>query len=223
LIDEAIAARDFEKARAIAMDYVDLDSPDDGQEKNLYKINAAQIRWMILNGDMADAETLSRELGCADVFWEELKKNIGSVQNLDFRSLYMLLACYPFTATYHPQLRAYAKEDLNRANEYANDKHMESVWKDQYKTAYYSSNVGYNDEVGQCNSIVLQVIDLMMYEDDKKAEIKKMLNLLKPEAVETHREKVADKYSKAYNIDYKLENYAKQQAIKMLKEKGIKL
>ena len=79
--------------------------------------------------------------------------------------------------------------------------------------------MGYNTEVAKYNRLVSQVIDLATF-DGNKEYLRKLLPLLKPEAVETSRKKVSDCY---LDISYKLVNNAKTDALRKIKEAGINL
>lgn len=223
-IEQALQNREFDKAREIAMKFNDDNRLDEKSERQirLDKINKAQISLMLSDGNLDDAEALSRELGCSELFWEEVNKNIRPLYEADFRSLYMLLSNYPFTTNYHSQLKRFYIGYIRYAQDYAVNKEQ-SMYSDiaDSKTHYYNTNVGYNDEVTKFNNIVLKIVDLAVF-DEKTAELKKLVSLLKPEAVETRRKKV-DQYSDYYDIDYKLENRAKQQALDKIKEAGIRL
>ncbi len=218
-LEKALSNREFEKAREIAMRFSDEKGRYEYHSKReiqTNRVNKAQITWMISEGNLEDAETLSRELGCTDVFWEEISKNIRPLYESDFRSLYLLLCNYPFTASYHSQLKRYDVSYLPKAQNYAVNKDGS-----YYKQYYYSSNVGYNDEVAKFNNIVNKIINLAIF-DEKASDLKKLVSLLKPEAVETSR-KCVDDYNDYYDIYYKLENSAKQQALAQIKEAGIRI
>ena len=209
-IERALSDRDFEKAREIAASL-------EWKGGIFTKIDKAQISYMVSSGEIQNAEELSRELDCSYIFWKEVNKNVRPLYESDFRSLYMLLSNFPFTASYHSQLKKYYVYNLERAQEYAISSRTGSLWKEEF----YSSNVGYNDEATMFNNIILKIIDLAIF-DDKTADLKKLIPLLKPEAVEIRRKKV-DKDHEYYDIDYKLENRAKQQALEKIKETGIRL
>jgi hypothetical protein len=197
-----------------------MDGDDDlyRVKERMEKINRAQISVMVSDGDIVAAEMLSREVGCSDIFWDEVNKNINYLYMNDFRSLYTLLSGYTLEAAFFPQLRHIDGSKIG--NEYYDKE----------------TNEPYLREIARYNSIVLRVLDLLIF-DEKKAEIKKMLNLLKPEAIEKERKSFVEHVQEYdynekkhvsvrhtyYDIDYKLENRAKQQALAKIKETGIRL
>ncbi len=223
-IEEAIANRQFEEARMLVLG---MEEPqDDGQYARAYgeksekeqlmeKVNRAQISLMVSDGDLEDAASLSSELNCTDLFWEEISKNVRQIYESSFRELYILLTRYPITATYHSYLRDFDVSRFKSAESYAREKRYG-------ENAYYESNVGYNDQVGKFNNIVLSIIDLAIF-DGKTTDLKKLVLLLKPEAVETRRKKSYDYYDDYFDIYYKQENRAKQQALAKIKEAGLRI
>lgn len=223
-IEEAIANREFEEARMLVLG---MEEPkDDGQYARAYgeksekeqlmeKVNRAQISLMVSDGDLEDAASLSSELNCTDLFWEEISKNVRHIYESSFRELYILLTRYPITATFHPHIQHLYLLDYERAERYAREGGYG-------KDSYFEYNVGYNDQVGKFNNIVLSIIDLAIF-DGKTADLKKLVLLLKPEAVETRRKKSSEYHDDWFDIDYKLENRAKQQALAKIKEAGLRI
>lgn len=212
-IEQLISDRDFDKARQIAYK---LDSRD--KEKALTKINKAQLSVMVVEFSLKDAEYMAQELNAMPEFFEVLEHNIQGVYSKDFRGLYNLLTRYPISASFHSK---YEKDDLREkdAYKYASDKSSLSG-----KDYYYSTNIGYNAEVSKFNNLVSQVIDLAIF-DGNKEYLRKLLPLLKPEAVENgekYRETDVWK-TKHYDTLFKLENKAKTEALRKIKEAGINL
>lgn len=210
-IEQLISNRDYDKARQVANK---LDGRD--KEETLTKINKAQLSVMVVEFSLKDAEYMAQELNAMPEFFEVLEHNIQSVYSKDFRGLYNLLSRYPISASYHAQLSHIGDTDLQWAHAYAGGDHS-SI----YEKYYYSTNVGYNTEIGRLNKLVSQVLDMAIF-DENKDYIRKLLPLFKPEAVETKRVEQKD-FSGGYNISYKLENTAKADALRKIKEAGITL
>lgn len=229
-IEKYIANREFDKARDIA-----LSIPSDAREKHyprryyreeaMEKINLTQLADMINNGQLEDAEALSNELDIKHVFWDLVKKNLSKLYTNNFRALYSVLTRYPITTTYHEKLTDYSIWHLERANEYASmDYEGRKRWASFYKEYYDNSNVGYNDEIKQLNLLVMQVTDMAIFDNNVDC-IRKMLLLLKPEAVEVSRVKSRkdEEVTNYATITYKLENKAANEVIAKAKQAGINL
>lgn len=195
-IEQAIANRDYDQAREIAVRMVG----DKEQKASLQKVNSAHLNYVIASGgSLEDAEMLAKELSATTEFWDVIAKNILKLYAQDFRMLYSYLVRYPVHYSY--------KEKIS----------------DSYDYGSYmgKSNDGYNSEVKTYNDAIMQVIDLAIF-DNKKDYIKKCLPLFKPEAVEISR-KQSSKGESYYNLTYKLENKAKAEAMRKIKETGINL
>lgn len=208
-IEQLISDRDFDKARQVANKLGGYN-----KEEFLTKINKAQLSVMVVEFSLKDAEYMAQELNAMPEFFEVLEHNISSVYSKDFRGLYNLLTRYPIEATYHAELKHLWYSDLEDAEKYAADGR---AWKEKY----LATNVGYNTEVGKYNKLVMQVIDLASF-DGNKEYLRKLLPLLKPEAVETQRN-WEEKEHYYLTIKYKLDNKAKSEAQRKIKEAGINL
>lgn len=212
-IERKISNRDFDGAREAANTLW-------GNQKGsiITQINKAQLSVMVVDFSLKDAEYMAQELNAMPEFFEVLEHNIQGVYSKDFRGLYNLLTRYPISASFHSK---YEKDDFMEkdAYEYASDKSSLSG-----KDYYYSTNIGYNAEVSKFNNLVSQVIDLAIF-DGNKEYLRKLLPLLKPEAVENgekYRETDVWK-TKHYDTLFKLENKAKTEALRKIKEAGINL
>ena len=213
-IEQLISNRDYDKAceKANKLDRAD-------KEQALAKINKAQLSVMVVNNSVEDAQYLAQELNAMPEFFEVLEHNVQKIYARDFRSLYNMLTRYPITASFHSKLSDSCLDIyIENAHEYVAD-HTSG-----YKEYYYSTNVGYNDEVGKYNRLVEQVLDLAIF-DGNKEYIRKLLPLFKPEAVENGKKYTrTDTWGeKEYDILYKLENKAKAEAQRKIKEAGINL
>ena len=209
-IEQLISNRDYDKAREKANK---LDRAD--KERALAKINKAQLSVMVVNNSVEDAQYLAQELNAMPEFFEVLEHNVQKIYERDFRGLYNMLTRYPIEATYHAELKHLWYSDLEHAEKYAAD------GSDFYKDDYLKTNVGYNTEVAKYNKLVMQVIDLATF-DGNKDYLRKLLPLLKSEAVETQRN-WEEKEHYYLTIKYKLENKAKSEAQRKIKEAGINL
>lgn len=209
-IEQLISNRDYDGARQKANK---LNRKD--KEETLAKINKAQLSVMVVEFSLKDAEYMAQELNAMPEFFEVFENNIQSVYSKDFRGLYNLLSRYPITASYHAQLSHIDDLRLQWAHAYAGGDHS-SI----YEEYYYSTNVAYNTEIGRLNKLVSQVLDLAVF-DENKEYLRKLLPLFKPEAVEAKRVKQDNRGY--YNISYKLENNAKADALRKIKEAGINL
>ena len=209
-IEQLISNRDYDKAREKANK---LDRDD--KEQALAKINKAQLSVMVVNNSVEDAQYLAQELNAMPEFFEVLEHNVQKIYERDFRGLYNMLTRYPIEATYHAELKHLWHSDLEDAEKYAAD------GSDFYKDDYLKTNVGYNTEVAKYNKLVMQVIDLATF-DGNKDYLRKLLPLLKSEAVETQRN-WEEKEHYYLTIKYKLENKAKSEAQRKIKEAGINL
>lgn len=209
-IEQLISNRDYDKAREKANK---LDRDD--KEQALAKINKAQLSVMVVNNSVEDAQYLAQELNAMPEFFEVLEHNVQKIYARDFRGLYNMLTRYPITASYHSELKHLWHNDLEDAEEYA------AGGSDYYKDKYLKTNVGYNTEVAKYNKLVMQVIDLATF-DGNKDYLRKLLPLLKPEAVETQRN-WEEREHYYLTIKYKLENKAKSEAQRKIKEAGINL
>ena len=210
-IEQAIAAREYDKAREIAVKMVG----DAYRKRSIDKVNFAQLSYVLDNSSLEDAEYLAKELNAIPILWKVIERNTYKLYERDFRTLYTMLSRYPMKAVYHSSLVDFSNAAMAKANAWSRedyDIHSNDA-------SYYASNVAYNDEVMLFNRIVLQIIDLAIY-DGKKEYIKKMMPMLKPEAVEIGR-KATGEY--AYTYSYKLENKAKADALRKIKEAGINL
>lgn len=205
-IEQLISDRDFDKARQKA------NKLGREKEETLKRINKAQLSVMVIEFSLKDAEYMAQELNAMPEFYEVLERNISSVYSKDFRGLYNLLTRYPFSASYHSELKHLWYTDIEKAEEHIADSRF-------HEEEYLRTNVGYNTEVAKYNRLVSQVIDLATF-DGNKEYLRKLLPLLKPEAVETSRKKVSDSY---LDISYKLVNNAKTDALRKIKEAGINL
>ena len=210
-IEQKISDRDFDAAREYA---TQLSSIKD-KEQALAKINKAQLSVMVVNNSVEDAQYLAQELNAMPEFFEVLEHNVQKIYERDFRGLYNMLTRYPIEATYHAELKHLWHSDLENAEKYAAD------GSDFYKDDYLKTNVGYNTEVAKYNKLVMQVIDLATF-DGNKDYLRKLLPLLKSEAVETQRN-WEEKEHYYLTIKYKLENKAKSEAQRKIKEAGINL
>ena len=208
-IEQLISDRDFDKARQKA------NKLGREKEETLKRINKAQLSVMVIEFSLKDAEYMAQELNAMPEFFEVLEHNISSVYSKDFRGLYNLLTRYPIEATYHPELKHLWSHDLEDAEKYA------AGGSDFYKDKYLKTNVGYNTEVAKYNKLVEQVIDLATF-DGNKEYLRKLLPLLKPKAVETQRS-WEEKEHYYLTIKYKLENKAKADALRKIREAGINL
>lgn len=209
-LEQKISDRDFDGARELANKL-----GRNEKEKAIERINKAQLSVMVVNNSLEDAQYLAQELDAMPEFFDVLEHNVQKVYERDFRGLYNMLTRFPIIASYHALLSHVCDADLDLANSYIADHNSSSL----YKEKYYSTNVGYNDEVGKYNRLVEQVLYLAIFDGDKE-KIKKLLPLLKPEAVETKRIKQND-FQGGYNISYKLENAAQANAQRKIKEAGI--
>ena len=209
-IEQLISNRDYDKAREKANK---LDRRD--KEQALAKINKAQLSVIVVNNSVEDAQYLAQELNAMPEFFEVLEHNVQKIYERDFRGLYNMLTRYPIEATYHAELKHLWHSDLENAEKYAAD------GSDFYKDDYLKTNVGYNTEVAKYNKLVMQVIDLATF-DGNKDYLRKLLPLLKSEAVETQRN-WEEKEHYYLTIKYKLENKAKSEAQRKIKEAGINL
>jgi hypothetical protein len=209
-IEQLISNRDYDKAREKANK---LDRDD--KEQALAKINKAQLSVMVVNNSVEDAQYLAQELNAMPEFFEVLEHNVQKIYARDFRGLYNMLTRYPIEATYHAELKHLWYSDLEDAEKYA------AGGSDFYKDDYLKTNVGYNTEVGKYNKLVMQVIDLASF-DGNNEYLRKLLPLLKPEAVETQRN-WEEKEHYYLTIKYKLDNKAKSEAQRKIKEAGINL
>lgn len=208
-IEQLISNRDYDKAREKA-------NKLDDKEQALAKINKAQLSVMVVNNSVEDAQYLAQELNAMPEFFEVLEHNVQKIYERDFRGLYNMLTRYPIEATYHAELKHLTYSDLENAERYAADGSDYF-----YKDDYLKTNVGYNTEVVKYNKLVMQVIDLATF-DGNKDYLRKLLPLLKPEAVETQRN-WEEKDHFYLTIKYKLDNKAKSEAQRKIKEAGINL
>lgn len=209
-IEQLISNRDYDKAREKANK---LDRDD--KEQALAKINKAQLSVMVVNNSVEDAQYLAQELNAMPEFFEVLEHNVQKIYERDFRGLYNMLTRYPIEATYHAELKHLWHSALGDAEKYA------AGGSDFYKDDYLKTNVGYNTEVAKYNKLVMQVIDLATF-DGNKDYLRKLLPLLKPEAVETQRNWEENEHY-YLTIKYKLDNKAKAEALRKIKETGINL
>lgn len=214
-LEQKISERDFDGARELANKL----SRDDDKEKAIERINKAQLSVMVVNNSLEDAQYLAQELDAMPEFFDVLEHNVQKIYERDFRGLYNMLTRFPITASYHAKLSDNCLDIyLQHAYDYAAN-HTSA-----YKEYYYSTNVGYNDEVERYNRLVEQVLDLAIF-DGNKEYIRKLLPLFKPIAVENGK-KATKKDSwgdQEYDILYKLENKAKADAQRKIKEAGINL
>lgn len=196
-VELAISNREYDQARSLAQKIWYKDE----KQKEMDKINSSQLSYVLDNGSLEDAESLAKDLNALPVFWEVIDKNINKIYARDFRSIYMLLVRYPFKATY------------------------ESSCNDVWYSDVEKKNAEYNKEVRLYNHIIIQIIDLAIF-DGKTEYIKKVIPMLKPEAVEVSRKKSSkneDDEDYYVNLTYKLENKAKAEALRKIKEAGINL
>lgn len=224
-IERYLSERNFDKAREVAMGippkakYVNSEGEWSYiRNESLDKINTAQLSTFIAAGELEDAEALANELDVMPVFWKLVEKNLSKLYGNNFHSLYSLLTRYPFTTTYYEKLVDFFTPDFSYAQEYASKgiDHFDS------KKYYYSTNVGYNDEISKNNKLVMQVINMAILDNNVEC-IKKMMLLLKPEAVEVSRVKSRKNYPDYATITYKLENTAAKEVKEKARQAGVNL
>lgn len=205
-IDQLISNREFEKAREIANQIPDDEGGWTTDEKgltdfvywkhfSLAKINTAQMSLMIENGELMDAEAFAKEMNATTEFWQLIEKSINKIYAKDCKALCFVLPRYPFENSQY------------------------------FRPEVYDYNAGvvenwYNEERIKYNELVTQALDMAIYEENVE-NIKRILPLFKEQAVETSRKKKdGDKYVTIY---FKLENKAKAEALRKIKEAGINL
>lgn len=216
-IEEAIANRDFDKAREIARTIVGTSNRDPA----LYRINKAQIS-LAMENSLEDAEALAKELDASYEYWELVSQQINKLYSKDFRALYRVLIAYKFTAPYHAEYTC--SDGLEEWAVGAATRMQNGERRPLNANAYYNTNVGYNTEVAKYNEIVSQALNLAIFEGNAD-DVRKILPLLKPEAVMIKKTFVeeSDVSGKEYKRTFKLENKAKADALRKIKEAGINL
>ncbi len=220
-IEKYIAAREYDEARALANEA--LDGWGDDLPITINRINTAQISTLLDNSGLDDAEAMAQELDAMPVLLDLTSKKLSHLYDKDFRSLYSFLARFPFHATFKDELLDVSPSDISFAEDYAANPFTRS--NDLQKKYYFRTNVGYNDEVSKSNTLITQALNLAIFDKDID-RINKLFPLLKPIAKEIKRVKTQDGSAPCYDdytITYKLENEAKAEALRKIKEAGINL
>ena len=100
-IEQALAAREYDKAREVAVKMVG----DKERRASIKKVNSAHLNYVIASGgSLGDAEMLAMELSATTEFWDMITKNISKLYAQDFRTLYSYLVRYPINTSYQEKV-----------------------------------------------------------------------------------------------------------------------
>lgn len=119
-IDNAIASRDFEKARDLAHTYQFCDKygREDREERNhqLDKINKVQVTLLIENSEFEQAELLAKELNTLQMFWDIVDENINKLYKLDISTLFMILSHWQIPVYDSESTISWSNDKINQFN-----------------------------------------------------------------------------------------------------------
>lgn len=203
-IDEAIANRDFEKARKIALKTSDNTNWDSVNHRAVYllKVNRAQLAYIIdTEKDWIFAEQLARELNAEDAFHEVFASKIRELaQSGNWELISNVLSTWVVPVSYKEIcMQVYAR--LSKLPEY--------------------SNSAYNHDVDLLNNSVDVVLSKAIA-DKNTDHMKQCLMWYKPIAVQKDmKQNATNEYT--YDITYELKNTAFDAAKAKVKQIGIKL
>lgn len=215
-IDKLLSERKYEKAREIANHF-------DQEEKSIYltKITSTQITMMMEDGDYESAFAIARELKMENIFYDAFFKNIRQIvkrgnYNFIFET-FMDWQCPCETKTY--------EEGLLKNFDYLLEE-REPI--DLDNGDYYRELGGaYNWFVRPVNNAVDVVLQKVMFEGNPN-NIRRCLMCYKPYSVFDKKEKTNDFCGKEkdddhrfYKFYFKMQNTAKEDAEKMLREAKI--
>ena len=215
-IDKLLSERKYEKAREIANHF-------DQEEKSIYltKITSTQITMMMEDGDYESASALARELKMEDVFYDAFFKNIRQIikrnrYDFVFETL-MDWQCPAEAKTYEQDLQ----KNLDRILE-------EREPNKDYKGEYYDGDPGnYNWFIRTVNNTVDIVLQKVMFEGNPN-NIRRCLMCYKPYLVLDRKVKTNEfcgneknEEHRYYKFYFKMQNTAKEDAEKMLREAKI--
>ena len=215
-IDKLLSERKYEKAREIANHF-------DQEEKSIYltKITSTQITMMMEDGDYESAFAIARELKMENIFYDAFFKNIRQIikrNRYDFVfETFMDWQCPCETKTY--------EEGLLKNFDYLLEEREPNK---DYKGEYYGVKPGnYNWFIRTVNNTVDIVLQKVMFEGNA-TNIRRCLMCYKPYLVLDRKEKTNDFCGKEKDDDYryykfyfKMQNTAKEDAEKMLREAKI--
>ena len=216
-IDKLLSERKYEKAREIANHF-------DQEEKSIYltKITSTQITMMMEDGDYESAFAIARELKMENIFYDAFFKNIRQIIKRN-RYDFAFETLMDWEIPYSPQM---VVDDYPK---YFNDGRHE-VEKEKKRSGYYDSQEcspgEYNYFIRRINDAVDIILQKVMYEGNP-TNIRRCLMCYRPYCVYTQKnEKIGDELNE-YTNDYKhryffkMQNTAKEEAEKMLREAKI--
>lgn len=206
-IDKLLSENKFEKARevAISSDYY-------GKEERLQKVNIAYFNYILENGDLNAVRNLSVDLNATKDFQEFIKVKYPFFIENNKDELFKILMDWTFYEQYKEKVFNEYWREITQNN----------------KEKFYDrlGNQDFNDERQQYNQIIDRILNKAVIEEDITT-LKKCLKLYEPEAVIASKKLIeksrnGEDYSK-YDVTFKLENKAKKDAEKYIKENGIVL
>lgn len=200
-VDKALANRDFEKARKYAYkcstagDQSSVNQTD-YRKQNLYKVNKAQINYIIdTENDWEAADQLSREVGGEDAFHDVFVHHIKRLVNDG--KMDIVINVISNWITVPPYKESFVEVMSNNLDlpQYTND--------------------DYNKDVDILNQSINIVLAEAIVNKDKVL-IKRCVNWFQPKAVMKEK-----KGFFKYDISYELKDEARERAIAKIKEAGI--
>lgn len=217
-VDKLLSERKYEKAREVVNENV---SEGETKKELLANITYTQINMLMEDGDYETAFAIARELKMENIFYDAFFKNIRQIikrNRYDFVfETFMDWRCPLEAKTYERDLQ----------------KHLDWILEEKepnkdYKGEYYGVDQGnYNWFIRTFNNTVDIVLQKVMFEGNA-TNIRRCLMCYKPYLVLDRKEKTNDFCGKEkdddhrfYKFYFKMQNTAKEDAEKMLREAKI--